>query len=333
MFRFEASPTHQLQRGADIYGTLPHKKKSKSAHVTPASKPIIPPKNSNQSLGNFRRAEGFSRLLEFTRQQQVEMDAAASFDVTQSLPVYTCPTDERQYSLENERIEEDPQTASVGDYDGECTLLHKLENSLAGKEGEHPLMMENETTSSLDNSKLLTVGSVDISECGSESVHEEGEDKSKSTNGGTGVKESLQVNQDHSESTSGSMASMDSLQDESFKVEKSEDRNELPGSDTTASVDKLPDLAKRDTEKDENASPPPVTDLSSAIDDTVVSTMAGTDAESPPGVSSGADLSKQRRSDKPVLTDSDGYWSPGYIALGVGVAGVVLFFAISSYFK
>lgn len=84
VFQFEAS-----QHNIELYGTLPHKKKSKSTTTTPL-KGQQTSRFANQSFGgvqdtslsSMRRAEGFSRLLEFTRQQ-----VAIEFDVTQSLPV------------------------------------------------------------------------------------------------------------------------------------------------------------------------------------------------------------------------------------------------------
>lgn len=94
VFQFEASPNRN--RDIEIYGTLPHRKKSRSAHGTPLKAGNNLPKPANTSLqdparSSARRAEGFSRLLEFTRQQQEELETCqlSTFEVTQSLPV--CP--------------------------------------------------------------------------------------------------------------------------------------------------------------------------------------------------------------------------------------------------
>ena len=275
------------------------------------------------------------------------MDAtAAGFDVTQSLPVYSCPLDEGETCPEDKGLEEekenkgleeekenkgleeekeDSQTSSGGGYDGESTLLHKPEDNLPAEEAGRPSVMEDEA-SSLDSSKLLAVGAG--VECGSEGVHGGDGDKSGSAGVSTGVEDGLQGNKDYtSESTHGGMGS---IEDVSFNTRKSEVSSGLPSSDATASVGRSPDLAKRNTARDDSTSP--VTEL---IDDTAVSTVAGTDTESPPRVSSGTGLysSKQPRPDKLIQTDSGDYWNNSYIALGVGVASVLLFFAISSYFK
>jgi hypothetical protein len=90
MFLFEASPSNK--RDIEIYGTLPHKKKTRSAGAMALKSGESPVRSANQSLQDpvrqsVRRAEGFSRLLEFTRQQQ-ETCQVAAFDVTQSVPVY-----------------------------------------------------------------------------------------------------------------------------------------------------------------------------------------------------------------------------------------------------
>ena len=92
MFHFEASPG--LSRNVEIYGTLPRKKKGRSVNATPVKPGVSPQKSASQSFqdpvrSSVRRAEGFSRLLEFTRQQQEEMEACRlpTFDVTQSMPV------------------------------------------------------------------------------------------------------------------------------------------------------------------------------------------------------------------------------------------------------
>lgn len=91
MFHFEASPGNT--RDVEIYGTLPHRKKPGSTNPAPL-KASASHKPANQSVHDptrLSRAQGFSRLLEFTRQQcQVEMEThqMAVFDVTQSLPVF-----------------------------------------------------------------------------------------------------------------------------------------------------------------------------------------------------------------------------------------------------
>ena len=97
LFQFEGSANHD-QHVAELYGTLPHKK-AKSTANTPQQRPQQTSKfnrsfgsNTDTSRASMRRAEGFSRLLEFTRQQQVEMESNNSskeFDMTQSLPIST----------------------------------------------------------------------------------------------------------------------------------------------------------------------------------------------------------------------------------------------------
>lgn len=93
VFQFEAS-SHHTQHTAELYGTLPHKKKARSSANTPLKPQPLSRfnrsfgTNSDASRGSIRRAEGFSRLLAFTR-EQVEIETAGTneFDVTQSLPV------------------------------------------------------------------------------------------------------------------------------------------------------------------------------------------------------------------------------------------------------
>lgn len=127
VFHFEASPSRN--HDIEIYGTLPHRKKSRSTGTTPLKGDSNLPKPANQSFQDstrpsVRRAEGFSRLLAFTRQQQEEMESCqlAGFDVTQSLPVYTNP--ELDDVQESEADSEDQNSASEQlEIDDEVCLL------------------------------------------------------------------------------------------------------------------------------------------------------------------------------------------------------------------
>lgn len=93
-------------RPIDIYGTLPHKKKqAKTSSSSSSSSPLVSPSTEQQSpfktgelsRSSIRRMEGFSRLLEFTRQQvsldsdsdneDISSSALGELDVSQSLPV------------------------------------------------------------------------------------------------------------------------------------------------------------------------------------------------------------------------------------------------------
>ncbi len=93
VFQFEGSLSSN--KSVELYGTLPHRRKVKSTNNAPPKSPGLAPKLSvgsmqDSSRSAVKRAEGFSRLLEFTR-QQVELEtstSSADFEVTQSLPVY-----------------------------------------------------------------------------------------------------------------------------------------------------------------------------------------------------------------------------------------------------
>ena len=96
LFQFSASPKRS-KHTADVYGTLPHKKKASS----PGQDPTFSPRSTNSPRRSFtRRGEGFSRLLEFTRQQAVI--EPSDIEVTQSLPVCL----HHKHSLKLDDIEE-----------------------------------------------------------------------------------------------------------------------------------------------------------------------------------------------------------------------------------
>ena len=103
MFQFEGSlSSSSSNKSIQLYGTLPHRRKNKSTVESPLKSPPLSARTAKKSVGSLkqdnsrsavRRAEGFSRLLEFTRQQvKLESSTSADFDVTQSLPV--CPNNQ-----------------------------------------------------------------------------------------------------------------------------------------------------------------------------------------------------------------------------------------------
>lgn len=139
-------------RDIEIYATLPHKKKARSANVTPLKSGNSPMKSTSQSFldpvrSSVRRAEGFSRLLEFTRHQQEEMESCqlVGFDVTQSMPVYTnmelCNIDESESENQGEPLERE----------GEVCLLETSQTAGALYEDEmSDLCPLNSTGQSID---------------------------------------------------------------------------------------------------------------------------------------------------------------------------------------
>lgn len=129
MFQFEASSGGQ--QTAELYGTLPHRKKARSTANTPL-RPQQPSRfnrsvgsNSDSSRASIRRAEGFSRLLEFTRQQvEIETTNSSEFDVTQSLPVVNSSLLNSIDEREGDNMNED-KGSSMDEFvakDGELTL-------------------------------------------------------------------------------------------------------------------------------------------------------------------------------------------------------------------
>ena len=125
VFKFKAA---QHKQTVDLYGTLPHKKKA-----TPATKDQRASNSPQRKISSGgRRADGFSRLLEFTRQQVVQEPVdSLGIDVCQSLPVLA------QHSLLDDIKEDD--NMHFPENGGERTGIENfdtLENNIMEVENE-----------------------------------------------------------------------------------------------------------------------------------------------------------------------------------------------------